>query len=60
MNQGRKIIIHHNLLRSHIQEEAQVGAVGGLEAEEAEGVVLPVAEDGDSLLRELLVLMIHL
>lgn len=55
MNQRRKIIIHHNLHRSYIKEVIQVGAVGVLEEEGAEGAGLAVAVDGDNLLREVLV-----
>ena len=61
MNLHRKIIIHHNLHQNHIQEAvAQVGAVGDLEAEEAEEVGLVVAVDGDNLLQEVLAQTIHL
>ena len=56
----RKTIIHRNQHRNHIQEVAQVGAVGLLEEVEAEevGIALAVV-DGDSVLREALVPTIH-
>ena len=55
----RKTIIHRNQHRNHIQEVAQVGAVGLLEEVEAEGVGIALAVDGDSVLREALVPTIH-
>ena len=60
VNRRRKIIIHHKPYRHHIQEAVQVGAVGVLEVEGAEGVGLVVAVDGGSLLREVLVQMTRL
>jgi len=60
VNLRQKTIIHHNLHRNHIQEAGQIGVVGGLEEEEAQGVGLVVAVDGDSLLQESLGRMTHL
>ena len=56
----RKSIIHLNKHRNHTREVVQVGAVGLLEEEEAEGVGIAVAVDGDSVLREALVPTTHL
>jgi DNA-binding IclR family transcriptional regulator len=55
VSRRQKTIIHRKQHRNHIQEVVQVGAVGDLEEEEAEGVGLAVAVvDGDnnSVLRE--------
>ena len=60
MSRRRKTIIHRNRHRNHIQEVAQVGAEEFIEEEEAEGVEIAVAVDGDSVLREALVPMTHL
>ena len=60
VNRRRKTIIHRNQYRNHIQEVVQVGAVGNLEEEEAEGVGLTVAVDGDNSVQEALVPMTHL
>jgi hypothetical protein len=56
----RKTIIHRNQRRNHIQEVVQVGVVGLLEEEGADGVGIAVAVDGDSVLREVLVPTTHL
>ena len=61
MSRRQKTIIHRDQHRNHIQVVVQVGVVGFLEEEEAEGVGLAVAVDGDSsILREALVPMTHL
>ena len=58
LNWRRKIIIHHNQHRNHIQEAVQVGAEGTLEEEGLDlGVVVA---DRDRLLREVLAQMTHL